>query len=85
MVLPPTLTGRSPTGDPEVLILHQTLAELNRKLMRGEIDIPPEVGRQGNISGNILWFSWEMDVLWGAILGGQALAELNCKLIAGRE
>ncbi|GAB4821001.1 hypothetical protein N2152v2_008047, partial [Parachlorella kessleri] len=42
VVLPPALTGRSPTGDPEVLEFHKELLELNRKLMRGEIDIPPE-------------------------------------------
>lgn len=32
VVLPPALTGRSPTGDPEVLELHKTLIDLNRKL-----------------------------------------------------
>lgn len=40
--LPPSVTGRSPTGDPEVLVFHQQLNALNKKISEGEIDIPPE-------------------------------------------
>eukprot|EP00887_Chlorella_sp_A99_P001571 scaffold8.g1571.t1 len=42
VLLPPILTGRSPTGDPEVLELHRELAELDRKLRLNLIDIPPD-------------------------------------------
>ncbi|KDD73228.1 hypothetical protein H632_c2405p0 [Helicosporidium sp. ATCC 50920] len=41
VVLPPVLTGRSPTGDPEVLSLHQTLLDVTRKLA-GPLELPPE-------------------------------------------
>jgi Splicing factor 1 helix-hairpin domain len=40
--LPPSITGRSATGDPEVLEFHKQLNALNRKLADKEIDIPPE-------------------------------------------
>ncbi|KAL4439650.1 hypothetical protein ABPG75_002651 [Micractinium tetrahymenae] len=42
VVLPPAVTGRAPGGDPEVLELHRKLNELNRKLLSGEVDVPPE-------------------------------------------
>ncbi|KAL4433587.1 hypothetical protein ABPG75_000028 [Micractinium tetrahymenae] len=42
VVLPPAVTGRAPGGDPEVLELHRKLNELNRKLLSGTVDVPPE-------------------------------------------
>ena len=40
--LPPALTGRHPTGDHELVKLHQELIELERKIRSGIVDIPPE-------------------------------------------
>ena len=45
VLLPASVTGRSPTGDPEVVELHKELNALNRKLADGLIDIPPEGAR----------------------------------------
>lgn len=42
VVMPPALTGRHPTGDPEVVAFHKELADIDRKLRSGIVDIPPE-------------------------------------------
>jgi splicing factor 1 len=42
VVLPPALTGRSATGDPEVVKLHQELLDVERRLRTGALELPPE-------------------------------------------
>jgi hypothetical protein len=42
VVLPPAVTGRAPGGDPRTLELHKQLIEVNRKLLNGTVEIPPE-------------------------------------------
>ena len=43
--LPPALTGRHPSGDPEVVQLHKQLAEMERKIRFGAVELPPESER----------------------------------------
>lgn len=45
VTMPPALTGRHPSGDPEVIKLHKKLAELERNIRFGILEIPPESER----------------------------------------
>ncbi|WPT14450.1 Splicing factor-like protein 1 [Picochlorum sp. SENEW3] len=42
VVLPPALTGRHVSGDPEIVRMHQELAEIDRKIRQGVEDTRPE-------------------------------------------
>jgi splicing factor 1 len=42
VVLPPSLSGRSKTGDASLVPLYEELADIDNKLRTGEIQLPPE-------------------------------------------
>ena len=42
VVLPPALTGAITSNDPHIRSLQEQLNEVNRKILRNEMDLPPE-------------------------------------------
>lgn len=45
IVMPPALTGRHASGDPEVVALHKELVDLERMIRSGLFELPPESER----------------------------------------